>query len=159
MLRGDQRLWRCVEDQHVERVLLPSIMLGPADASCVVREESTSMNMIMKAGVLATLVTLAACGAENATKSGTSENAATAGAAPAASASESHSGTGTVKSISGSDVTIAHEEIKSIGWPAMEMTFTAADPALANGINAGDRVSFAFTKGDGATTLTSISKQ
>jgi len=117
------------------------------------------MNMIMKAGVLATLVTLAACGAEDASRSGTSENAATAGAAPAASASESHSGTGTVKSISGSDVTIAHEEIKSIGWPAMEMTFTAADPALANGVKAGDRVSFAFTKGDGATTLTSISKQ
>lgn len=117
------------------------------------------MNIIMKAGVLATLATLAACGAENATKSGTAENAAATAVAPAASAGETHSATGTVKSISGSDVTIAHEAVESIGWPAMEMTFTAADAALVNGIKAGDRVSFAFTKGDGATTLTSISKQ
>lgn len=117
------------------------------------------MKMIMNAGVLAALVILAACGAEDATKSGTGENATTAGVAPTANAVESHSGLGTVKSISGSDVMIAHEEIKSVGWPAMEMTFTAADPALVNGIKAGDRVSFAFSKGDGATTLTTISKQ
>ena len=115
--------------------------------------------MIMKAGVLATLVSLAACGAEDGVKSGTADNAATTGAASAANAGETHSATGTVKSISGSEVTIAHEEVKSIGWPAMEMAFTAADPTLVNGIKAGDRVSFAFTKGDGATTLTSISKQ
>ena len=115
--------------------------------------------MIMKAGVLATLATLAACGAEEATKSGPTENVATAGAAPAANAGETHSATGTVKSISGNDVKIAHEEIKSAGWPAMEMTFTAGDPALVNGIRAGDRVSFAFTKGDGGATLTSITKQ
>ena len=112
----------------------------------------------MKASVLATLAILAACGAE-APKAANTDNAATTGASLAADASGSHSATGTVRSISGTEVTIAHEEVKSIGWPAMEMTFTAADPALANGINAGDRVSFAFTKGDGATTLTSISKQ
>ena len=117
------------------------------------------MKMIMKSGVLATLVTLAACGAEEATKSGTPESAGATGPASATNGAETHSGTGTVKSISGSDVMIAHEEIKSAGWPAMEMTFTAADPAMANGIKAGDRVSFAFTKGDGATTLTSLSKQ
>lgn len=114
--------------------------------------------MILKAGVLATLVTLAACGAEEAPKSGTAENAATSGS-PAAKAGETHSAIGTVKSISGGDVTIAHEEIRSAGWPAMEMTFTAADPAMVNGIKAGDRVSFVFTKDDGATKLTSITKQ
>ena len=115
--------------------------------------------MIMKAGALATLVTLAACGGEQATTSGTTETAASTGSSSAANAAETHSGTGTVKSVSSTDVTIAHEEIKSIGWPAMEMAFTAADPALVNGIKAGDRVSFAFTKGEGASRLTSISKQ
>lgn len=134
-------------------------MLGHADTNYVEREESLDMNMTMKAGVLATLVALAACGTENATKNGTSEDFVATEATSAANAGERHTGTGTVKTISGSDVTIAHEEIKSIGWPAMEMTFTAADPALANGIEAGDRVLFAFTKGEGATTLTSISKQ
>ena len=114
--------------------------------------------MIMKAGVLATLATLAGCGGKEATKSGT-ETAASTGSSSAVNAGKTHSGTGTVKSISGSSVTIAHEEIKSIGWPAMEMAFTAADPTLVNGIKAGDRVSFAFTQGDGASTLTSISKQ
>ena len=115
--------------------------------------------MSMKAGMVATLMSLAACGAGESNNSGTTEIAANAGSSSVANAAEMHSATGTVKSISGSDVTIAHEEVKSIGWPAMEMAFKAADPTLVNGIKAGDRVSFAFTESDGATTLTSISKQ
>ena len=115
--------------------------------------------MIMKAGVLGALVTLAGCGGEEATKSGTPDNAATTGAASAANGGETHSATGTVDSVSGSEVTISHDPVKTLGWPAMTMGFTAPDAALLNGIKPGDRVSFVFSKTDDASTITSISKQ
>lgn len=116
------------------------------------------MNIIKKVSVIAGLAALAACGAQEANKSGGGE-AGKAAEAGSENAGETHSGTGTVDSISGNEVTISHDEIKSIGWPAMTMAFTANDAALLNGIKAGDQVSFAFTKSGSATTLTSISKQ
>ncbi len=41
----------------------------------------------------------------------------------------------------------------------MTMPFTVSDPALLNGIKAGDRVTFAFSKSGSTYTLTSIAKQ
>ncbi len=114
------------------------------------------MNIIIKAGAIAALVTLGGCGAEEANKSGAADRQS----APAtAGAGETHSATGTVESISDNQVTISHEEIKSIGWPPMTMTFAANDAALLNGIKAGDRVAFAFSKAGSTSTLTSIAKQ
>lgn len=121
-------------------------------------EESTIMNTMIKAGVLATLATLAACG----TKETTRTNPADSGAettAVAADADARHSATGTVQRISGKEVTIAHDAIKSIGWPAMEMTFTANDAAALKGISKNDRVSFEFQKSGSAPVLTSIHKR
>ncbi len=115
------------------------------------------MNIIIKASTIAALATLGACGAEEANKN---DAAGKTESVPAtATEGETHSGTGTVTGISGNEVTISHEEIKSIGWPAMTMAFTANNAALLNGIKAGDRVSFAFSKGESASTLTSIAKQ
>jgi membrane fusion protein, copper/silver efflux system len=115
------------------------------------------MKIINKAGVIVVLASLAACGAENNSQSdpkgGTTSSVAAAGTAA------THSGTGKIESVSGSIVTIAHEEIKSIGWPAMQMGFAAANPALLNGIQPGDRVTFAFTANGSTMTLTKISKQ
>lgn len=122
------------------------------------------MNNITKASLIAALVTLAACGTQEETTDnvGTTEQAQTTEpqAAPAAAeVGQAHSGTGEVASIAGNQVTISHEEIRSIGWPAMQMTFTAADASQLNGIKSGDRVTFAFRQSDGTSTLTSISKQ
>jgi len=113
---------------------------------------------MIKAGLLVALATLAACGAKQTTKDGASDSGAksTAGAADAAAR---HSATGTVQRISGNDVTIAHEAIKSIGWPAMEMTFAAPDAAMLNGISKNDRVSFEFQKSADGIVLTSIHKR
>lgn len=120
-------------------------------------EESTIMNIIIKAGAIAALVTLGGCGAEEANKSGAADRPQSASAT--AGAGETHSATGTVESISGNQVAISHEEIKSIGWPPMTMAFGANDAALLNGIKAGDRVAFAFSKAGSTSTLTSIAKQ
>lgn len=113
---------------------------------------------MIKAGLLATLATLAACGAKQTTRNGASDSGAES-AAGAADAAMRHSATGTVRRISGNDVTITHEAIKSIGWPAMEMTFTAPDAAMLHGISENDRVSFEFQKSASGIVLTSIHKQ
>lgn len=105
----------------------------------------------MKAGAAALLASLAACG------SAESEKSASPGAK--AESTASHMGTGTVDSVSGNQVTLSHGPIETAGWPAMTMAFTAQDPALLSGIEAGDRVSFAFSTAGSTSTLTSISKQ
>ncbi|MDP8914460.1 MAG: copper-binding protein [Pseudomonadota bacterium] len=115
------------------------------------------MNIIIKASATAALATLGGCGAEESNNNGAGGKAESA--RPTADTGETHSGTGTVTSISGNAVTISHEEIKSIGWPAMTMAFTANDATLLNGIKAGDRVSFAFSKAGSGFTLTSVTKQ
>ena len=118
------------------------------------------MKIILKTGAFAALTLAAACGSETSTGSG-GNAAAGANGAPASSATEaaqSHQGTGTIKSISGSDVTIAHEAIPTIGWPAMQMTFKATNGALLEGVKPGDRVAFAFSKAGSDYALTSLSR-
>lgn len=109
------------------------------------------MNIIMTAVVATSLVSLAACGSAETKK----------GDAPAvkAESADTHVGTGKVDRVAGTEVTIAHGPIETIGWPSMTMSFTAKDAALLNGIKAGDSVSFAFTKTGSTFTLTSISKK
>lgn len=70
-----------------------------------------------------------------------------------------HSGAGTVDSVSGQIVTISHGPIKSLEWPAMTMPFPAKDAASVQGIKAGDRVEFMFSKSGNKSVLTSITKQ
>ena len=113
------------------------------------------MKLFIMIGLSAMTLGVAACGsAEN---SGRTENQSTS--QPESQGDETHSATGKVDSLAGTEVTISHEAIQSLGWPAMTMTFTAKDAALLNGIKPGDRVSFAFTKSGSTSTLTSISKQ
>lgn len=68
---------------------------------------------------------------------------------------EVYSGTGTVKSITGDQVAIAHGPIKGAGWPAMTMTFTAP-PDIANGAKVGSQVDFSFRQNGSAYVLTSL---
>lgn len=53
-------------------------------------------------------------------------------------------GFGTVQSITkdGNSVVLAHEPIAELRWPAMTMELALADPALAEGIDAEERVRF-----------------
>ena len=51
---------------------------------------------------------------------------------------------GRIEQISPTSVTLSHQPVPAIGWPAMTMTFRLAVPTLAQGLKTGDRVSFSF---------------
>lgn len=63
---------------------------------------------------------------------------------PAVAASTMYEGAGRVEQLTGDKITLSHGPIPAARWPAMTMTFHLGDPALARGVKAGDRVSFAF---------------
>ncbi len=65
---------------------------------------------------------------------------------------------GRVELISPTSVTLSHQPVPAIGWPAMTMTFKLADPALANGIKVGDRVAFGFDQPPAGPTVHRMSK-
>jgi Cu(I)/Ag(I) efflux system protein CusF len=63
-------------------------------------------------------------------------------AAATTSASGNHRVIGTVKKVDASakTVTLDHEPVKSLSWPAMTMTFTVDDPAGMSRLKPGARV-------------------
>ena len=111
------------------------------------------MNILLKTGLAALVVSAAACGPVETSKANE--------VVPANSkkVAETHSATGTVDKVAGLQVTISHGPVESLGWPAMTMPFTAKDAASLAGIKAGDRVAFAFSKSGNESVLTSITKQ
>ncbi len=65
-----------------------------------------------------------------------------------AGSASSHSGTAAIRSIDPANgtVTLAHGPIASINWPAMTMEFKLKDKSLAEGLRAGDSVTFQFIR-------------
>lgn len=59
-----------------------------------------------------------------------------------------HKGIGVVKDINAADgvVTLAHEPIKSLNWPAMTMGFKLKDKSLMDKIKPGDNVEFTLVQ-------------
>jgi Cu(I)/Ag(I) efflux system membrane fusion protein len=51
---------------------------------------------------------------------------------------------GRIEALTADSITLSHEPVPAIGWPAMTMTFKLGSPALANDVKVGDRVAFAF---------------
>jgi Cu(I)/Ag(I) efflux system membrane fusion protein len=51
---------------------------------------------------------------------------------------------GRIEALTADTITLSHEAVPAIGWPAMTMTFKLGSPALAKAAKVGDRVSFAF---------------
>jgi Cu/Ag efflux protein CusF len=75
--------------------------------------------------------------------------------------SASHSAEGVLTAIDAAAgrVTISHGAIASVGWPAMTMSFTLADPKAATGLAPGQRVAFDFTVEGGMTaTVTRLTR-
>lgn len=110
------------------------------------------MIIIRSAGAMALALLLVACG-EKQTAGPEGENASSGPATIAAT--KVYSGAGTVQSISGDKVTIAHGPIAGIGWPAMTMTFTAPT-GIASGVRPGAQVDFSFRQNGSAFVLTSL---
>jgi Cu(I)/Ag(I) efflux system protein CusF len=67
-------------------------------------------------------------------------------------------GTGIVKAIdpAKNTITLQHQAIASIGWPAMTMTFKLASPDLLTAAKVGDKVKFTLHPAGMASTVTSI---
>ncbi|WP_417069776.1 efflux RND transporter periplasmic adaptor subunit [Niveibacterium terrae] len=73
---------------------------------------------------------------------------AASASAPQAKASAGHRGEGKIDAIDAQTgaITIAHQPIASLKWPAMTMDFVLANAALARGIQAGTPVKFEFVE-------------
>jgi len=70
-------------------------------------------------------------------------------------------GVGVVKAIdvAKATVTLQHEAITAIGWPAMTMPFKVTSPDLLKNVKVGDKVKFTLHQAGMASTLTSIAVQ
>lgn len=71
---------------------------------------------------------------------------------------KTYSTTGTIKTISAAKITLDHQPVKALGWPAMTMTFRIANPAIARGLKPGDRVRFSFSQAKVGPTIRTIEK-
>jgi Cu(I)/Ag(I) efflux system membrane fusion protein len=60
-----------------------------------------------------------------------------------------HTTRGTVTEITADSVTLSHEAVPSLNWPAMTMGFKLPSNGLPDDIKVGDRVTFSFTQGEG----------
>ncbi|MBI2752374.1 MAG: copper-binding protein [Betaproteobacteria bacterium] len=79
---------------------------------------------------------------------------------PAASApaAMSHQATGVVKKVDakGGLVTLAHEPVKSMNWPAMTMGFQIKDKMLLDKLTVGKKVDFEFVQGSKGYVVTAV---
>ena len=66
---------------------------------------------------------------------------------------------GRIDAIDAGSVTLSHEPVPAIGWPAMTMTFRVADPKLVRGYRKGDRVRFGFDQPPEGPTLRRMTRE
>jgi Cu(I)/Ag(I) efflux system membrane fusion protein len=64
---------------------------------------------------------------------------------------------GRVEQVSPMSVTLSHQPVPAIGWPAMTMQFRIEDPALVRGVKVGDREAFAFEQAPAGPTIRRMS--
>lgn len=113
-----------------------------------------------KAFIVPIILLAAACSppaAQDAAKSGDAMNMETA--APAAAGPITSTGTVTQVDPAAGTITISHEPITAISWPAMTMQFTAENPAILQGIVVGDRVAFELKSASEPQVVASVTKQ
>ena len=77
---------------------------------------------------------------------------------PAAAPSTAYETTGRLERLHGRSITLSHQPVPALQWPAMTMSFTLADPKLAEGLKTGDQVRFAFDQAGGVPTVRRIAK-
>ena len=116
---------------------------------------------MLKALIVPIVLLAAACSppaAQDAAKSDAGMDMAES-AAPAAAGPIAGVGTVTAVDAAAGTVSLDHEPIAAISWPAMSMQFRVEDPAALQGIAVGDRVSFELKSATESSVVTEISKQ
>jgi Cu(I)/Ag(I) efflux system membrane fusion protein len=84
---------------------------------------------------------------------------ATPAATPAATPSPAlYETTGRIEQMTVNSVTLSHEPVPAIGWPAMTMTFALPNPSIARGLKTGDRVRFGFDQPPAGPTVRRMAK-
>lgn len=61
--------------------------------------------------------------------------------------------TGRIEKLDAGGVTLSHEPVPALNWPAMTMLFRVENPALLRGFKVGDRVTFAFDQPPAGPTV------
>ncbi|MGC3963359.1 MAG: efflux RND transporter periplasmic adaptor subunit [Rhodocyclaceae bacterium] len=77
--------------------------------------------------------------------------------APAATAQVA-TARGVVRAVDGHSITLEHEPVPSLQWPAMTMPFELADPTLAARAKPGDTVRFTFRNDENGAVVTDITQ-
>ena len=83
---------------------------------------------------------------------------ASPGASVYAQTAAAHQATGVVKSVdrTKSAVTLAHDPVKSLNWPAMTMGFQVKEKALLDKLQQGKKIEFAFVQEGKNYVITSV---
>jgi Cu(I)/Ag(I) efflux system protein CusF len=70
-------------------------------------------------------------------------------------------GTGVITAIDreAGTLTLKHQPIPALGWPAMTMDFKASPPALLTGLKIGQTIAFDANEGTGVPLVTAIRKR
>ncbi len=114
----------------------------------------------MRTLVLTLILAVAGCGqpAEQSTTAQTAmTDMATTTSAPAGPVAAQ--GTVTALNAAGHTITLSHEPIAAINWPAMTMTFSVENPALLNGVTVGDHVAFQLKSAREPGVIVALAKQ
>lgn len=122
------------------------------------------MRSVYLTGALATAIILAGCG-ERASTGQAPEAAADAAGSPAmgdgeAAQAKSVKSSGTVTAIdkAAGTITLDHQPIPEVRWPAMTMVFSAT-PEVIGTVAVGDKVAFAATITGNAGQVTAVTVQ
>jgi Cu(I)/Ag(I) efflux system periplasmic protein CusF len=77
---------------------------------------------------------------------------------PSSTSQTSYPAVGVVKAVDAAagKVTIAHEAIKSLNWPAMTMTFMVKDKMMFDKLTVGKKVEFQVAKQDADYVVTGV---
>jgi len=75
-----------------------------------------------------------------------------------AAAAKLYETVGRIEQITPKSVTLSHEPVPAIGWPAMTMTFQLSDPSIVRGLKTGDRVRFGFDRPPAVPTIRRMAK-
>jgi Cu(I)/Ag(I) efflux system protein CusF len=103
--------------------------------------------------------TLAACGSDETPTASNMPNMP-ATQQPGGGQAAENRGTGVVQSVdtANGSLTIAHEPIAGLGWPAMTMAFKVDQASLLEGVEAGEHIEFTLRGRDMSAVVTSIKK-
>lgn len=70
-----------------------------------------------------------------------------------------HETTGMVEGIEGLEITLQHDPVPALKWPAMSMPFALKSPTQAAGLKVGDPVVFSFSEGASGVVVEKIARR